>query len=162
MGKTTQNAGPPWPDLSRRQWELLWQGEMVWKKHATRIWEVGHKTVTLFQGALKTPLPTTLCMAGDGTQTHHARVPRVKGMPESARKIIQSYLDMTGGPQGSTKDWSTSPRFAQWQGHQTTKVIPSLESRDLVKSLIYEPPGPMLVDGLEEVTGLLKEGTTVS
>jgi len=90
-------------------------------------------------------------------------------MPESARKIIQSYLDIvdwrhiqTGDPQGVTKDWSTSPSFVQWQGHQTVKVIPSPEARDLVKSLIHEPPIPILVEGLEEVTGLLKEGTAVS
>ena len=110
------------------------------KNHATRIWEAGHKTVTLFQGASKTPLPTTLRMSVDGIQTHHARVPKVKGMPESARKIIQAYLDMvdwrhiqTGGHQGSTKDWSTSPSFAQWQGYQMTKVILSPEARDLVR-----------------------------
>ena len=94
MGKSAQKEGPPWPDLPRRQWELLWQGEIVWKKYGERIWDAGHKTVTLLRGAPKTPLHTTLRMAGDGIQTHHARVPRVKRVPTSARNIIQDYLNM--------------------------------------------------------------------
>jgi hypothetical protein len=120
MGKSAQNACPPWPDLPRRQWELLWQGEIVWKKYGARIWDVGHKTVTLFRGSSKTPLHTTLWMAGDGIQTHHVRVPRVKRVSISARNIIQAYLNMvdwrhiqTGGAQGDIKDWSTSPNFIQ-------------------------------------------------
>ena len=130
---------------------------------------MGHKTVTLFQGASKIPLHTTLRMAGDGTQTHHVRVPRVKWVPVAARNIIQAYLNMvdwrhiqTGGLQGDTKDWSTSPNFIQWQEHQTAKAIPSPEARELIRSLIYEPPSPILLEGLEEVKRLLKEGTPVS
>jgi hypothetical protein len=53
-------------------------------------------------------------MAGDGIQTHHALVPKVKRVPASARSIIQEYLNMvdwrhilTGGPQGGTEDWYT-------------------------------------------------------
>jgi hypothetical protein len=45
-----------------------------------------------------------------------------------------------GGLQGDTKDWSTSPNFNQWQEHQTAKAIPSPEARELIRSLIYEPP----------------------
>ena len=108
-------------------------------------------------------------MAGDGIQTHHARVPRVKRVPTSARNIIQDYLNMVdwrhiqmGGPQGDTKDWSTSPSFIQWQEQQTTKAIPPPEAGELIRSLIYEPTSPILVEGLEEVKGLLKEGTPMS
>jgi hypothetical protein len=169
MGKSAQKAGPPWPDLPRRQWELLWQGEIVWKKYGAHIWDAGHKTVTLFRGASKTPLHTTLRMAGDGIQTHHARVPRVKRVPISARNIIQAYLNMvdwrhiqTGGPQGDIKDWSTSPHFIQWQEHQTAKAPPSPEAGELIRNLIYEPPSPILMEGLEEVKGLLKERTPIT
>ena len=169
MGKSAQKEGPPWPDLPRRQWELLWQGEIVWKKYGERIWDAGHKTVTLLRGAPKTPLHTTLRMAGDGIQTHHARVPRVKRVPTSARNIIQDYLNMVDwrhiqmvGPQEDTKDWSTSPSFIKWQEQQTTKTIPSPEVGTLIRSLIYEPTSPILVEGLEEVKGLLKEGTPMS
>ncbi len=84
-------------------------------------WDTDHKTVTLFRGASKTPLHTTLRMAGDGIQTHHTRVPRVKRVPISATNIIQAYLNMVdwrhiqmGSPQGDIKDWSTSPNFIQW------------------------------------------------
>ena len=120
MGRSAQNAGPPWSDLSRHQWALLWQGETLWKQYGERIWDAGHKTVVLFRGASKTPLHPTLRMAGDGIQTHHARVPKVKRVPASARDIIQDYLNMvdwrhiqTECPQGGTEDWHTSPGFIQ-------------------------------------------------
>ena len=169
MGRSAQNAGPPWPDLQRRQWQLLWQGETLWKQYGERIWDAGHKTVALFRGASKTPLHPTLRMAGDGTQTHHARVPKVKRVPASARVIIQEYLNMvdwrhihTGGPQGGTEDWYTSPGFTQWRERRTTEVIPDPEVGEMVKSLIYEPSVQSLTEGLEEIKGLLKEGTPIS
>jgi hypothetical protein len=90
-------------------------------------------------------------------------------MPASARSIIQEYLNMvdwrhilTGGPEGGTEDWYTSPGFTQWRERQTTKVIPEPEVGEMVKSLIYEPPGQSLTEGLEEIKGLLKEGTPIS
>ena len=98
MGKSAQNVGPPWSDLSWSQWELLWQGETIWKKYGERLWDAGHKTVTLSRGASTIPLHPTLRMAGDGIQTHHARVPKVKRVSASARNIIQDYLNMV--------DWS--------------------------------------------------------
>ena len=108
-------------------------------------------------------------MAGDGAQTHYARVPQVKGVPASARGVIQEYLDMvdwrhihTGGPQGGTEDWFTSPGFTRWQERLTTKVIPEPEVGELVKSLIYETHDQSLTEGLEEIEGLLKEGTPIS
>jgi hypothetical protein len=67
-----------------------------------------------------------------------------------------------GGGQGDIKDWSTSPNFIQWQGHQTAKAPPSLEAGELIRNLIYEPPSPKLMEGLEEVKGLLKERTPIS
>ena len=169
MGRSAQNAGPPWSDLSRHQWQLLWQGETLWKQYGEHIWDAGHKTVVLFRGASKTPLHPTLRMAGDGIQTHHARVPKVKRVPASARDIIQDYLNMvdwrhiqTECPQGGTEDWYTSPSFIQWQEQQTTKDVPAPEVGELVRSLIYEPPGQSLTEGLEEIKGLLKEGTPIS
>ena len=120
MGKSARYTSPPWPDLSQRQWELLWDGEATWKKYGERIWDAGHKTVTLFRGASTIPLHPTLRMAGDGIQTHHACVPKVKRVPASARRIIQDYLSMvdwrhiqTESSSGGAKDWSTSPSFIQ-------------------------------------------------
>ena len=169
MGRSAQNAAPPWSDLPRRQWELLWQGETLWKQHGERLWDAGHKTVVLFRGASKTPLHPTLRMAGDGLQTHHARVPKVKRVPASARGILQEYLNMvdwrhiqTECSQGTTKNWRTSPDFTQWQQQQSTKVTPAPEAGELVRSLIYEPPDQSLTEDLEEIKGLLKEGTPIS
>jgi hypothetical protein len=67
-----------------------------------------------------------------------------------------------GGPQGDAKDWATSLEFIQWQEQQAAKVIPSQEVGELIRRLIYEPSSPILLEGLEEVKGLLKEGTPVS
>jgi hypothetical protein len=163
MGRSTQKVGPPWSDLPRHQWELLCQGETLWKKYGEHIWDTGHKTVALFRGASKTPLHPTLWMTGDGIQTHHARVPKVKGVPASARGIIQEYLNMvdwrhiqTECPQGGTEDWYISPGFIQWREQQTTKTGPAPEVGELVRSLIYEPPGQSLTEGLEE----LDQGTS--
>ena len=108
-------------------------------------------------------------MTGDGIQTHHVRVPKVKRVPASARGIIQDYLNMvdwrhiqTECPQGGTEDWYTSPSFIQWQEQQTTKDVPAPEVGESVRSLIYEPPDQSLTEGLEEIKGLLKEGTPIS
>jgi hypothetical protein len=116
-----------------------------------------------------TPLHPTLRMEGDGIQTHHVRVPKVRRVSTSARSIIQDYLNMvdwrhiqTECPQGVTEDWYTSPSFIQWQEQQTTRVIPAPEVGELVRSLIYQPPVQSLTEGVEEIKELLKEGTPTS
>jgi hypothetical protein len=48
-----------------------------------------------------------------------------------------------------------SPNSIRLQEYQTVKVIPSPEARELIRNLIYEPPSPILLEGLEEVKGLL-------
>ena len=120
MGKSAWKVDPPWSDLPKQQWELLWQGEAMWKKHDTRIWDTGHKTVTLFRGTSRTPLHTILWMTEDGVQTHHDLVPSVKRVPVSVRNTIQAYLNLVdwrhiqeGGPLGDVKDWATSLEFTQ-------------------------------------------------
>ncbi len=42
------------------------------------------------------------------------------------------------------------------------KAPPSPEAGELIRNLIYEPPSPILMEGLEEVKGLLKERTPIS
>ncbi len=69
---------------------------------------------------------------------------------------------LTVGPQEDTEDWYTSPDLTQWRERQTTEGIPGPEAGELVKSLIYEPSDQSLTEGLEEIKGLLKEGTPIS
>ncbi len=85
------------------------------------------------------------------------------------RAIIQEYLNMvdwrhihTGGLQGGTEDWYTSPGFTQWWERQTTEAIPEPQVGEMVKSLIYEPSVQSLTEGLEEIKELLKKGTPIS
>jgi hypothetical protein len=87
----------------------------------------------------------------------------VQRVPVSARNTIQTYLNLVdwrhiqeGGPQGDAKDWDTSLEFIQWQEQQAAKVIPSQEVGELIRGLIYEPSSPILLEGLEEVKGLLQ------
>ena len=101
MGRSAQNAAPPWSDLPRRQWELLWQGETLWKQHGERLWDAGHKTVVLFRGASKTPLHPTLRMADRvlaGNYQELAHFPRLH--PMAAATINQSYTSTGGGGVG--------------------------------------------------------------
>jgi len=93
-GKIRTGGRTTWGDLPKGQWELLWEGETTWKKYGDVLWETGYKTVTLFPGASETPLHSILRMTGDGIQTQHPQVPYVKRMPATARKTIQSYLNL--------------------------------------------------------------------
>ena len=102
-------------------------------------------------------------------QTQHAQVPNVKRVPVTVRNTIQAYLNLVdwrhiqeGDPQGHAKDWSTSLEFIQWQEQQEAKAIPSQEVGELIRDLIYEPSNPILLEELEEIKGLLKEGTPIS
>ena len=104
-----------------------------------------------------------------GIQTQHAQVPNVKRVSVTARNTIQAYLNLVdwrhiqeGDPQGDAKDWSTSLEFIQWQEQQDAKAIPSQEVGKLIRGLIYEPSNPILLEELEEIKGLLKEGTPIS
>ncbi len=94
MGKSVWKDDPPWSDLPKQQWVLLWLGETMWEKYVALMWEAGHKMVTLFQGASTIPLHTILCVTGEGIQTHHDQGPSVKRVPVSERNIIQAYLNL--------------------------------------------------------------------
>ena len=113
----------------------------MWKKYDALMWEAGHKTVSLFKGASTIPLHTILRMAGDGIQTQHDQVPNVKRVSVTVRNSLE---------------------FIQCQEQQESKVIPSQEVGVLSRGLIYEPSNPILLEGLEEIKGLLKEGTPIS
>ena len=88
MGKSAERKEPPWQDLSRNQWDLLWTGEEALRKYDTTLWESGHKTVALFSGASRMPVHNILRQSGDGTQTRHAQVPFVKHIPTDARQTM--------------------------------------------------------------------------
>ena len=133
MGKSAWKGDPPWSDLPKQQWELLWQGEAMWKKHGARIWDAGHKTVTLFRGTIQAYL-----------------------------NLVDWRHIQEGGPLRDAKDWATSLEFTQWQEQQAGKAIPSQEVDELIRGLIYEPSSPILLEGLEEVKELLKDETPVS
>jgi len=129
MGKSAQGDDPPWTDLPKRQWEVLWEGETTWKKYGALLWEGGYKTVTLFPGAY-----------GGGRD------------PDPACPGSQCETDASG----REKDYPSIPK------QREANAIPSQEVGERICDLIHEPSSPILLEGLEEVKGLLKKGTPTS
>ena len=120
MGRSVRREDPPWEDLPKHQWELLWKGEEVLRKFGPILWEAGHRTITLFPGVPKEPLHRVLWQAGDGSQTRHAQVPITKRIPVPTRQILQSYLNLVdweylleGDSWESTQEWATSSAIIQ-------------------------------------------------
>ncbi len=116
MGKSARRKDPPWWDVSRDHWDLLWTGEEELRKYGTILWETGHKSITLFPVALEGPIHRVLQQSGDGSQTKHAQVPFTKRVPAGARHTLQSYLNLVdwehilGGTPGKTLRTGLPPR----------------------------------------------------
>jgi hypothetical protein len=63
MGKSARFQGPPWTDISKEQWDLLWSGETDLKKHGETLWTTGHKTVDLYQSLSAVEVPRIITVA---------------------------------------------------------------------------------------------------
>ena len=85
MGKSARRKEPSWPEVSSCQWDLLWTGEEALRKYGTILWETGHKSITLFPGALGGPIHKVIRQSGDGIQTKNTQVPHPKRIPTWAR-----------------------------------------------------------------------------
>ena len=121
MGKSVRRKDPPWRDVSRHHWDLLWTGEEAIRKYGDILWETGHKSITLFPGALEGPIHKVLRQSGDGSQTKQAQVPFTKRVPVGARHTLQLYLNLvdwehilSGGSREDAQDWSTSSELTEW------------------------------------------------
>ena len=69
MGKSFRRKEPPWWEVSRYHWDLLWTGEETLRKYGTILWEAGHESITLFPGALEGPIHKVLRRGWKSNQT---------------------------------------------------------------------------------------------
>ncbi len=88
-------------------------------------------------------------MGASSCEKYHTSLPEYGG--------LETHPD--GGPSGRHQELVYLPKL-----HPVARASDSQSHpvRELIRSLIYEPPSPILLEGLEEVKGLLKEGTPVS
>ena len=121
IGKPVRLKGPPCPDISKEQWDLLWSGEADLKKHGETLWIAGHKTVDLYHSLSAAEVPHIMLLGGDSRQTFTARVPHVLHLPESARKLLEAYLQLAdcnqvrrlGESHSKPLNWATSPEIVE-------------------------------------------------
>jgi hypothetical protein len=121
MDKTTRFIDPPWPDISKGLWDLLWSGEINLKKYGETLWTAGHKVVDLYHSFSETEVPRLLLLGEDCRQTYTAKVSHTPHLPQAARKLLESYLRLADWNQllrrgeGSDKifNWTTSPEIVE-------------------------------------------------
>jgi hypothetical protein len=98
----------------------------------------------------------TTCRLNESTADHPWTTPKnMTGMGYTTTLTVLSHglhthierCMKTEDVARQTKDWSTSPNFIQWQEHQTTKVIPSPETRELIRNLIGNSRGRTMGGG---------------
>ena len=81
----------------------------------------GHKTVDLYQSLSVVEVPHIMLIGSDSRQTFTAKLPHVLHLPESARKLLEAYLQLADWNQmrrlgeGHSKplNWSTSPAIVE-------------------------------------------------
>ena len=75
MGKTARFIDPPWSDISKEQWDLLWSGEITLKKYGETLWTAGHKVVDLYHTLSETEVPRLMLLGENCRQTYTGKVP---------------------------------------------------------------------------------------
>jgi hypothetical protein len=121
MGKTARFTVPPWPDISKEQWDLLWSGEITLKKYGATLWTAGHRVVDLYHSLSETEVPRLMLSGETCRQTYTAKVPHAPHLPEAARKLLESYLRLAdwnhllrvGEDSVKTFNWATSPEIIE-------------------------------------------------
>ena len=121
MGKSARFIDPPWPDISKEEWDLLWAGEITLKKYGETLCSAVHKVVDLYYSLSETEVPRLMLLGENCRQTYTARVTHTPHLPEEARKLLESYLRLTDWNQllrmGETSakifNWATSPEIVE-------------------------------------------------
>ncbi len=134
MGKSASLMDPPWSDISKEQWDLLWSGEVALKKHGETLWIAGHKTVDLYHSLSPAEVPCIMLLGGDSRQTFTTRVPHVLHLPELVRKLLETYLQLA--------DWNQLRRQLIIDLlHESSEVV-LMEELDSIKKIL-DPKTPI-------------------
>jgi hypothetical protein len=99
-----------------------------------------------------------------------AKIPTTKGLPQTARKIIEQYLKLADWvsllvnkkPQENDQSWASSTEIVACQESQQLEPTPSKDIGRLIQNLIHEPSEATLLAELEDIKHTLSQDTPLS
>jgi hypothetical protein len=149
----------PTPDISKEQWDLLWSGEATLKKHGETLWTAGHKTVDFYQNLSVVEVQRIMLLGSDSRETLTDRVPHVLHLPESVRKLLETYLHLAdwnqlrrlGEDHKKPINWETSPEIVECQTKQPLPTNPPTHTSQLIIDLLHEPSEVVLMEELDSI-----------
>ncbi len=111
-GQEARLIVPPWSDISKEQWDLLWSGGITLEKYGETLWTVGHRVVDLYHSLSETEVPRRMILGENCRQSYTVKVTHTPHLPEVTRKLLESYLRLA--------DWNQllhMERFSTGQSH---------------------------------------------
>ena len=117
MGKSARSLDPPWLDISKEQWDLLWSGESALIKYGETLWAAGYKTVDLYSSISATEVP---------------------------RIMLLNQLRRMGECRSEPLNWTTLPEIVEWKAKQPTTSAPSILDPKAPISWLKEIPSTEL------------------
>ena len=91
MDTSARSPDPPWSDISKEQWNLLWSGELTVKKHGETLWAAGHKSFDLYRSLSATEVPR-LMLLGEDVVTTRPPPPPSDYPPDSSMSTHRSLV----------------------------------------------------------------------
>jgi len=105
------------------------------------LWIAGHKTVDLYHNLSAAEVSRIMLLVGDSRQTFTVRVPHVLHLPESARKLLETYLQLAA--------------------KQPLPTAPPAHTSQLIIDLLYEPSEVVLMEELDSIKKILDPKTPI-
>ena len=129
----------------------------------------GQKTVDLYQSLSAVEVPRIILVGSDSRQTFTVRLPHVLHLPESARKLLETYLQLADWNQlsrlgeGHSKllNWATSPEIVEWQVKQPLPTTPPAHTSQVIIDLLQEPSEVVLMEELDSIKKILDPKTPI-
>jgi hypothetical protein len=133
------------------------------------LWIPGHKTVDLYHSLASDEVSRMMILGGDSRQTFTTRVTHVLDLPESVRKLLESYLQLADWNQlrrlweshSKSLNWSTSPEIVECQDKESLPPVPSTHSSQLIIDLLHEPSEVALMEELDSIKKILDPKTPI-
>ena len=135
MGKSARSLDPPWLDISKEQWDLLWSGESALIKYGETLWAAGYKTVDLYSSISATEVP---------------------------RIMLLNQLRRMGECRSEPLNWTTLPEIVEWKAKQPTTSAPSAYTSQLIIDLLHKPSEAVLMEELDSIKKILDPKAPIS
>ena len=99
----------------------------------------------LYHSLSAAEVPRIMLLGGDSKQIFTTRVPHALHLPESARKLLEAYLQLAdwnqlrrlGEDHSKPLHWATSPEIVEWQAKQSLPPAPSTHTSQLIIDLLH-------------------------